>query len=44
MLETLLAAAILVGSVEVGPGIYQEQYIANVDNVPMLIEIETDVE
>jgi len=44
MIETLLATAILVGSVEIGPGIYQEQYLTNVDNVPVLIEFETDVE
>lgn len=42
MLETLLATALLVGSVEIGPGIHQEQYLTEIDNVPVLIEIETD--
>ena len=44
MIETLLATALMVGSVEIGPGIYQEQYLNVVDNVPVLIEIETDVD
>lgn len=44
MLETLLATALLVGSVEIGPGIYQEQYLTVVDSVPVLVEIETDVD
>ncbi len=44
MLEFLLSTAIIVGSVEISPGIYQEQYIAEVNNVPLLIEIETDLD
>ncbi len=44
MIETLLATALLVGSVEIGPGIYQEQYLTVVDNVPVLVEFETDVD
>ena len=44
MIETLLATALMVGSVEIGPGIYHEQYLTTVDNVPVLIEIETDVD
>jgi hypothetical protein len=44
MFEALLATALLVGSVEIAPGIHQEQYITHVDNVPVLIEIETDLE
>lgn len=42
MFEALLATALLVGSVEIGPGIHQEQYLTEIDNVPVLIEIETD--
>ena len=44
MIETLLATALMVGSVEIGPGIYQEQYLTVVDNVPVLVEFETDVD
>lgn len=44
MFEALLASAILVGSVEVSPGIIQEQYITNIENVPVLIEFEVDTE
>ena len=44
MIETLLATALLVGSVEIGPGVYQEDYLINVDNVPVLIQIETDLD
>ena len=42
MLEILLSAAILAGSVESGPGIYQEQYIVQVNDQQVLIEIEVD--
>lgn len=42
MLETLLATAILVGSVEVGPGIHLEQYLSEMDGAPVLVEFEVD--
>ena len=44
MFEVLLATAMMVGNVEIGPGIYQEQYITVVDNVPVLVEFESDLE
>ncbi len=45
MLEALLATAILVGSVEVGPGIHLEQYLAtDATGAPVLVEFETDTE
>ena len=44
MIETLLATALMIGSVEVGPGIHLEQYLTQVDGVPMLVEFETDTE
>ena len=44
MLELLLASAIMVGSVEVSPGIFREEYITTVDNVPVLVELETDLD
>lgn len=44
MLETLIATALMVGSVEIGPGIYQEQYLTVLNDVPVLVEIETDVD
>lgn len=44
MFEALLATALMVGNVEIGPGIYQEQYITVVDNVPVLVEFESDVD
>jgi hypothetical protein len=44
MFEVLLATAMMVGNVEIAPGIYQEQYITVVDNMPVLVEFESDVE
>ena len=44
MIEAILSAAILVGSVQVGPNVLVEQYIVETDNGPVLIEIEEDME
>ena len=44
MLEAILSAAILVGSVQVGPNVLVEQYITELNGVPVLIEIEEDME
>lgn len=45
MFEALLATAIMVGHVEVGPGIHLEQYLATDSNgAPVLVEFETDTE
>lgn len=44
MFEALLASALLVGSVEVGPGIHLEQYLTQVNGTPVLVEFETDTE
>ena len=34
----------MVGSVEVSPGIFREEYITTVDNLPVLVELETDLD
>ena len=44
MLEAILSAAILVGSVQVSPNVIAEQYITELNGVPVLIEIEEDME
>ena len=37
MLEAILSAAILVGSVQTGPNILTEQYIVETDNGPVVV-------
>ena len=44
MLEAILSAAILVGSVQVGPNVLVEQYITELNGVLVFIEIEEDME
>ena len=44
MLEILLSAAILVGSVQTSPNILTEQYIVEVNGEPVLVEVMEEMQ
>ena len=44
MLEALLSVAILAGSVQVGPNVLAEQYIVTTESVPVVVEVQEEME
>jgi hypothetical protein len=44
MLEAILSAAILVGSVQVSPNVLAEQYIVETNNGPVVVEVQEEME
>ena len=44
MLEAILAAAILVGSVQTSPNILTEQYIVTTESGPVVVEVQEEME
>ena len=44
MLDLILSAALLVGSVQTGPNVLTEQYIVEINNQPVVVEVQEEMQ
>ena len=44
MLEAILSAAILAGSVQIGPNVMAEQYIVEINDQPVVVEVQEEMQ